>query len=102
MKINEKIRILREARMAKNKSEWTIEAMAEKVNMSPSGYRKIESGENQPPADRLEMIASVFGMKSWELQKLDGDITVSATDSGNGCNNQTGVLLGMWVIIKKL
>ena len=40
MELHEKIRLMREL------NHWTQEELAEKLNISPSGYAKIERGEN--------------------------------------------------------
>lgn len=56
MKINEKIRLLRENR------EWSQEEMANKLNMSTKGYAKIERGETRSNLPRLEQIAEVLGI----------------------------------------
>lgn len=64
MKINEKIRTLRE-----NK-HWSQEELAEKLNMSLNGYAKIERGENNLTIQKLEKIAQVFGIDILELMSF--------------------------------
>ena len=61
MKINEKIRQLREVR------QWTQEEMAQKLNMTTKGYAKIERGETLSNLPRLEQIAEIFGMHICQL-----------------------------------
>lgn len=56
MKVNEKIRLLREEK------QWSQEDMAEKLNMSVTGYAKIERGESNSTMPRLEQISEVFGL----------------------------------------
>lgn len=61
MKINEKIKQLREVR------QWTQEEMAQKLNMTTKGYAKIERGETLSNLPRLEQIAEIFGMHICQL-----------------------------------
>ena len=46
MKINEKIKLLREGK------HWSQEEMAQKLNMSKNGYAKIERGETSASLGR--------------------------------------------------
>lgn len=59
------IRELREER------HWTQEQMAEKLGLTRNGYAKIETGKSTPSLERLDEIASLFGVKLFELLKLD-------------------------------
>ncbi|OOF38179.1 transcriptional regulator [Rodentibacter mrazii] len=61
MKINEKIRQLRE------QYQLSQENMAEKLGMSVTGYAKIERGEVRSTLPRLEQISEVFEMDICEL-----------------------------------
>ncbi|KMK52453.1 hypothetical protein RO21_00970 [[Actinobacillus] muris] len=61
MKINEKIRHLRETK------NWSQEEMASKLNMSTNGYSKIERGESKINTERLEQIANILDMDMLEL-----------------------------------
>ncbi|OOF56681.1 transcriptional regulator [Rodentibacter genomosp. 2] len=61
MKINEKIRQLREQHQLSQKN------MAEKLGMSVTGYAKIERGEVRSTLPRLEQISEVFEMDICEL-----------------------------------
>ena len=54
MKINEKIKHLREGK------HWSQEEMAQKLNMSKNGYAKIERGETSASLGRLEQVGG-FG-----------------------------------------
>ncbi|MCQ9121663.1 transcriptional regulator [Rodentibacter pneumotropicus] len=61
MKINEKIRQLRE------QHQLSQENMADKLGMSVTGYAKIERGEVRSTLSRLEQISDVFEMDICEL-----------------------------------
>lgn len=61
MKINEKIRLLREMH------DLTQEEMAHKLNLSTNGYANIERGETKVHLARLEEIAQVFQIDVTEL-----------------------------------
>lgn len=61
MKINEKIRFLRE------RKNWSQEDMADKLQMSTNGYSKIERGESRINVERLEQIANVLDIDIIEL-----------------------------------
>ena len=54
MKINEKIKRLREGK------HWSQEEMAQKLNMSKNGYAKIERGETSVSLGRLEQVAAFW------------------------------------------
>lgn len=57
----ETIRELRE------QNNWTQEQMAEKLGITRNGYAKIERGESMPNLDRLNDIATLFGVEITEL-----------------------------------
>lgn len=61
MESHEKIRIIREV------NKCSQEEMAEKLDMSPSGYAKIERGETRLNIPRLQQIATVFNVDVWDL-----------------------------------
>lgn len=61
MSINEKIRVMREI------NQWSQEEMAEKMNMSTTGYAKIERGETKLNLHKLEQIANIFNIDILEL-----------------------------------
>ena len=61
MKINEKIKHLREGK------HGLQEEMAQKLNMSKNGYAKIERGETSASLGRLEQVAAVLGIGLCEL-----------------------------------
>ncbi|NBI12290.1 helix-turn-helix domain-containing protein [[Haemophilus] felis] len=61
MSTHDNIRLMRE------KHKWSQEEMAEKLNMSPSGYSKIERGETKLYLDKLQQIAQIFNIDISEL-----------------------------------
>ena len=56
MRVHDKIRVMREL------SQLSQEDMAERMNMSPSGYAKIERGQTRLQYDKLVRIAQIFNM----------------------------------------
>lgn len=64
MKLNEKIRFLRESK------KMSQEQMAQRLSMSLTGYAKIERGENSINFQRLEKIASILGIDVLEILLL--------------------------------
>lgn len=75
MKVNEKLRLLRESH------QLTQEEMAGKLNMSLKGYAKIERGETRSNLPRLEQISEVFGMDVCELLSYGEDSKISLNHS---------------------
>jgi len=65
MKVYEKIKYLRNFR------DWTQEEMAEKLQMTPNGYAKIEQGKTNPDLSRLEQISETFGVELAQLVGLN-------------------------------
>jgi len=61
MQTHDKIRSIRE------QSNWTQEDMAEKLNMSISGYSKIERGETKVNIQKLQQIAEVLNINIFDL-----------------------------------
>lgn len=61
MNVNEKIRVMREVK------QWSQEEMAERMNMSTTGYSKIERGETKLNLHKLEQIAAIFNIDVLEL-----------------------------------
>lgn len=61
METYEKIKELRKKR------HISQEEMAEKMNMSSSGYRKIESGVSRITQERLQQMADILGVSPFEL-----------------------------------
>ncbi|UOP04512.1 helix-turn-helix domain-containing protein [Conchiformibius kuhniae] len=61
MMLNDKIRMLRKL------NNWSQEQMAEKMQMTKSGYAKIERGQSKINMERLEQIAAIFDIDVLEL-----------------------------------
>ena len=83
MEINEKIRMLREF------NHFSQEEMAEKLNISTTGYAKIERGETGINIARLEQIAAVLDVDTHDLIPLsDGNSTylIIRGDNNQGSN----------------
>lgn len=78
METYEKIRLAREL------NQWSQEEMAEKLEMSPSGYARIERGEVRLNIERLEQIAQILNIDVSDLiQKDINGITIQIKDSEN-------------------
>jgi transcriptional regulator with XRE-family HTH domain len=80
MKVHEKIRFIREAK------DWSQEEMAAKLNMSVSGYSKIERGETNGYNPKLEKIAKEFDMELMELLSFGERHILINENSNHGCN----------------
>ena len=66
MELHEKIRLAREL------NKWSQEEVAEKLEMSPSGYAKIERGETRLNLPRLEQISEIFETDILDLIQTGG------------------------------
>lgn len=77
MKINEKIRFLRESK------SLTQDEMADRLGMSTNGYAKIECGETRLTIPKLEQIVEVFDTDILELISLGENKVVYIQDSDN-------------------
>lgn len=55
--------------------------MAEKLEMSPSGYARIERGETQLNIPRLEQIAQILNINILELLQKDSGIVIQLNES---------------------
>ncbi len=75
MSVNEKIKLVREAK------GFTQEQVAEKLQMSKNGYGDIERGATDPKLSKLEKIAEVFNMELSELVDLTDKGTVNVNFS---------------------
>ena len=76
------IRELREQR------QWTQEQMAEKLGLTRNGYAEIEAVKSMPSLERLDEIAGLFGVKLFELLKLDGqNVVYQIGENYHGNNN---------------
>jgi transcriptional regulator with XRE-family HTH domain len=84
MKVHEKIRFMREAK------DWSQEEMAVKLNMSVSGYSKIERGESRAYIPKLEQIAEVLDVDLTELIAF-GERHILINENSN---NHSGNVIG--------
>lgn len=84
MKINEKIRSLRE------EHDFSQEYMAEKMAISTNTYGKLERGETRLTIDKLEKIASILGMDLIDLiQEEDKNIAYQINNNSSAINAVT-------------
>ena len=81
MKINEKIRQLRE------QHQLSQENMADKLGMSVTGYAKIERGEVRSNLSRLEQISEVFDIDICELLSFGENDKVYFNNSSHESTN---------------
>ncbi|KHD06217.1 hypothetical protein PN36_24055 [Candidatus Thiomargarita nelsonii] len=65
MEVYEKIKFLRNFR------DWSQEEMADKLQMTPNGYAKIEQGKTDPSLSRLEQISETLGVELAQLVGLN-------------------------------
>lgn len=79
MSVHEKIRMMREIH------HWSQEEMAGKMNMSLSGYAKIERGATKLHIDKLKQIAQIFNIDLVELINSDKGF-VFYMEGNNDCN----------------
>lgn len=61
MEIHDKIRVMREI------NQWSQEEMAEKLEMSTTGYAKIERGQSKINVERLKQTAQIFNIDMVDL-----------------------------------
>jgi transcriptional regulator with XRE-family HTH domain len=80
MKVQEKIRAMRETK------NWSQEEMAEKLNMSVSGYSKIERGETNPHISKLKQIAQELEIDWLELMSEGRHVYLINDNSSQACN----------------
>jgi transcriptional regulator with XRE-family HTH domain len=84
MKVHEKIRFMRESR------DWSQEEMAAKLNMSVSGYSKIERGETKGYIPKLEQIAKELDMELMDLLSFGERHIYLISDNTNHSSNVIG------------
>ena len=77
MGMHDKIRMMRELR------QLSQEDMAEKMNMSPSGYAKIERGETRLQYEKLVQIAQIFNVSWSDLVDNDKGVIFFMNKNGN-------------------
>lgn len=82
MEIGTKVKKLRELR------NFTQEFMAASLEMTPSGYGKIERNESEVTYQRLEKIAEVLGIKVEDIISFNESLVF------NVMHNQTGITNG--------
>lgn len=59
-----------------------------KLGLTRNGYAKIETGKSTPNLERLDEIASLFGVKLFELLKLDSkSVVYQIGENYHGNNN---------------
>ena len=75
--MHDKIRMMRELR------QLSQEDMAEKMNMLPSGYAKIERGETRLQYDKLVQIAQIFNVSLSDLVDNDKGVIFFMNENGN-------------------
>jgi transcriptional regulator with XRE-family HTH domain len=81
MEVHEKIRFLRESK------DWSQEEMAEKLNMSLSGYSKIERGDTKVSIPKLKKIAGILETDLIELMFLgEKRIYFAGNENSNNVN----------------
>ena len=74
-------------RMLRREKEFSQENMADMLNMSKSGYARIERAENEDLGlGKIEQIAEVFGMKPTEL--------IQSAECHNNMTNISGTAVG--------
>jgi len=90
MSVNEKIKLVREAK------GFTQEQVAEKLQMSKNGYGDIERGATDPKLSKLEKIAEAFNMELSELVDLTdkGTVSVNFALQKNNKHHQNNVYFG--------
>jgi len=86
MKINEKIRFMRQLK------ELSQEEMAEKLQLSLNGYANIERGETDVQMSRLEQIAKIFEVDLMELLNF-GEKTVACLIGNNNQFSNVGQII---------
>jgi len=88
MSVNEKIKLVREAK------GFTQEQVAEKLQMSKNGYGDIERGATDPKLSKLEKIAEAFNMELSELVDLTDKGTLNVNFSQSNKHHQNNVYVG--------
>jgi transcriptional regulator with XRE-family HTH domain len=83
MKIGNKIRRIRELKSI------TPKDMADRLNITPQSYNKIEREEVTINMDRLLELSEIFGMKPEDLLTFDEKQIFNTYDNSVGINNGT-------------
>jgi transcriptional regulator with XRE-family HTH domain len=99
MSVNEKIRLVREAK------GWTQEEVADKLQMSSNGYGDIERGATDPKLSRLLQLAELFEMKPAELfepsDKTNINVKVRQNRGGFSINSSNEIETQKFIIEQK-
>ncbi|MDO4997120.1 MAG: helix-turn-helix transcriptional regulator [Neisseria sp.] len=99
METHEKIRLMRELH------KWSQEDMAEKLEMSAGGYAKIERGEVQLNLPRLEQLAAIFKVDTWDLLKSGNGGLIFQINEGDSGGDialyATGEVAGKLELLKQ-
>ncbi|MDO4698530.1 MAG: helix-turn-helix transcriptional regulator [Pasteurellaceae bacterium] len=86
MKSHEKLKLIREM------NKLTQENMAEKLDMSVTGYAKIERGQTNVSLEKLKQIAMIFNINVAQLlDDSDTPIICSIGDNHSNYNNYFGM-----------
>lgn len=81
MDVHNKIKMIRE------QNNLSQEEVAGQLNMSPSGYAKIERGETKLYLDKLEQIAQIFNVDVIDLINNDKNICVLINENSSSSSN---------------
>ena len=86
MSVNEKIRLVREAK------GLTQEQVAEQLQMSKNGYGDLERGDSDIKLSKLQQLADIFEMDLPELVDLGdkGTLNINFTKQGKNYNVYLG------------
>ena len=87
MKVNDKIRALREYH------NWSQEDVAERMNMSKSSYSRLEREESKLDVGKLQKLAAIFQIDIADLIKSDdskGLGCLIAENNGSNANYYNG------------
>lgn len=97
MKVNEKIRMVREM------NNWSQEDMAAKLSMSTNGYAKIERGETRLNLPKMEQIAQLFDMDLVELLSVnDKSVICLISENSTHSSNYYGASQELTAEIEKI
>lgn len=80
MKLHEKIRFLRALQ------GFSQQEMAEKLNLSPNAYSKVEQGRTDITPDRLQKIADILDMKVEDIKSIEEEIVFNNIENGTNTN----------------
>jgi len=72
------LNIGRKVRQERLKRGWTLEALAEKVDMNASFIGQIERGDKTASFDTLDRLSAIFGMNTADFLKEGGGSAAGA------------------------